>query len=162
MQKPRISLIAALSENHAIGKDGKIPWYIPEDFAHFKQITLGHPIIMGRKTFESIGRVLPKRLNIIITRDQEYQVGGATVVHSLNEALDLAAQHDQEEIFVIGGGQVFKEAIEKADRLYLTIVKVNIDGADAFFPPYDSFRNIIENETHTSSEYTYQFLTLDR
>lgn len=159
---PRISLIVAMSENHAIGKGGKIPWHISEDFVRFKHITLGHPIIMGRKTFESIGRVLPKRLNIIITRDQDYQVEGASVVHSLDEALTLATQHDQEEIFVIGGGQIFEEAIKKADRLYLTIVKVQIADADAFFPLFHEFQTVIQHETHTSEGYTYTYLTLDR
>lgn len=162
MPVTKISLIAALSENHAIGKNGKIPWHISEDFARFKQITLGHPIIMGRKTFESIGRVLPKRLNIIITRDQEYQVEGARVVHTLDEALALASTHDQQEIFVIGGGQIFKEAMVKADRLYLTIVKIHVEDADAFFPPFHEFQKVVQHETHTSDGYTYTYLTLDR
>lgn len=157
---PKISIICAMSENRAIGKDNKLLWHIPEDLKFFREKTLNHPIIMGRKTFESIGKALPKRTNIVITRDAEYQADGVSVVGSLEEALSFAKKEETEEIFIIGGGQIYKEAMEYADTLYLTIIKGNFD-ADTFFPEYSGFREM-SRESHNNGEYEFDFITMQR
>ena len=131
---PRINLIAALSRNQVIGQDQQIPWSIPGEQAYFKKITLGHPIVMGRKTWESIGRPLPARRNIVVTRAQGYAAPGAEVVHSLDAALTHAG--DVPEIFIIGGGELYAQALPRADRLFLTELDADFEG-DAFFPPFD-------------------------
>lgn len=156
-----ISMIAAIaSGNRALGKDNKLIYRIPEDLKRFKQITSGHPIIMGRKTFESIGQPLPNRKNIIITRDQEYFAEGVAVVHSLEEALREAQGDD--EVFIIGGGQIYQEAISLADKLYLTIVEGNPE-ADVFFPDYSEFKKKVwESEEQESNGFKYRFLELER
>lgn len=160
MNKPTVSIVVAIAEqNRAIGKDNQLPWHIPEDLKRFKQITSGHPIIMGRKTFESIGRPLPNRTNIIITRDPSYQVENCVVVNSLEKAITYASTIDQDEIFVIGGGQIFKEALPITDKLYLTVVKGNIEG-DVFFPEYSAFNKIISQTDNESNGYSYTFLEL--
>ena len=105
-KKPQISIIVAIAENRAIGKNNQLLWDIPEDLAHFKEKTLGHPVIMGERTYRSIGRLLPKRANIILTFAKDFKCEGAHIAHSLEEAFDLAGKFDQEEIFVIGGGMV--------------------------------------------------------
>ena len=107
VKHPKISLIAAISENRVIGKDNQLPWHIPSDLRHFKEITSGHPVIMGRKTFESIGRLLPNRTNIIVTREQDYETPGAEICHSTDEAIELASRHDQNKIFLICGRENF-------------------------------------------------------
>lgn len=163
MSTPRISAIFAMSENRVIGKENKIPWYLPADFKHFKTITLGHPIIMGRKTFESIGKPLANRTNIIITRDKNYKADGCTIVNSLEDALMLATSIDQEEVFIIGGAEIYKQAMDNLDCVYLTIVHANIDG-DTFLPELPSGEwKEIEKEVHRRDEknmYDYSFLTL--
>ena len=139
-----ISLIVAMSENRVIGVDNRLPWHIPEDLRRFKQLTLGHPIVMGRKTFESIGHVLPKRTNIVVTRERAYRVEGGAVCHSLEEALAWARQSPGfEETFVIGGAEIFRLALPLAHRLYLTEVSWPFEG-DTFFPEYPSqdFREV--------------------
>jgi dihydrofolate reductase len=161
MSEPKISLIAALSENRVIGKGNKLPWHIAEDLKRFKQLTLHHPVIMGRKTFESIGRLLPDRMNIVISRDPAYRVEGAVVANSLEQAIAIASQQDRTEVFVIGGGQIFKEAITIADRLYLTLVHTSLEG-DAFFPEYTNFTTIVSEQAGESNGYSYTFLTLER
>jgi len=156
----KISMIAAIaSENRALGKNNRLIYHIPEDLKRFKEITLGHPIIMGRKTFESIGQPLPNRTNIIITRDLEYFVEGAVIVHSLEEALRQAQGDD--EIFIIGGGQIYQEAIKTADKLYLTIVEGNPQ-ADTFFPDYSDFKKVTFEEAHELDGLKYKFLGLER
>ncbi len=164
----KISLIAALSENNVIGKDNKLPWNIPEDLKRFKKLTLGHPIIMGRKTFESIGRPLPGRLNIVISRNFSYQDDSVKVMSSLDEAITFAKRQEElmplpheNEIFIIGGGQVFEQAITKADKLYLTIVHVTLDG-DAFFPDYSAFTKKIVEQDGESNGYNYTFVDLEK
>ena len=132
-----ISLIVAAAQNNVIGKSGSIPWRLPDDLKFFRQKTEGHPVIMGRKTFQSIGKALPKRLNIVVTR---HDLPGPPlefdVAHSLKEALEIAKRDEQEEIFVIGGGEIYKEALPLADRIYLTRVHAEIDG-DVKLPPVD-------------------------
>ena len=161
MNKPQISLIAALSENRVIGKDNTLPWHIPEDLKHFKEVTSGHPVIMGRKTFESIGRLLPKRLNIVVSRDPAYKVEGATMANSLDKAIEIATNYDANEVFVIGGGQIFEQSMAFADRLYLTVVHTEIEG-DAFFPEYSDFTKVISRKEGQSENYSYTFLTLEK
>ena len=150
-----------MDEKRGIGKDNSLMWKIPGELARFKQITMGHPIIMGRKTFESIGRVLPGRKNIIITRDGNYKVAGAEVVNSLEEALIQAKSGNTDEIFIIGGGQIFEQALSLTDRLYLTLVKGDFK-ADTFFPDYSDFKKEISRKNSSSGEYKYTFLTFEK
>ncbi|GAB3316425.1 type 3 dihydrofolate reductase [Larkinella ripae] len=131
-----ISLIAAVAENGVIGRDNELVWRLPDDFKYFKQTTSGHPILMGRKTFESLGKPLPNRLNVVITRNAEYQPEGTLVVDSLEKALGEAQKTGIAEAFVIGGAEIYKQAIAAADRLYLTEVKAAFEG-DARFPDFD-------------------------
>jgi dihydrofolate reductase len=132
----KLSLIVAMSENRVIGVNNHLPWNIPEDLKRFKAITLNHPILMGRKTFESIGKILPKRTNIVITRDRTYRVEGGAVCHSLDEALDWAKRSPgSDEIFVIGGSEIFKQALPLAATIYLTEVHWPFEG-DTFFPDF--------------------------
>ena len=158
----KISLIAALSENRAIGKGNQLIWKIPEDLRRFKEITSGHPVIMGRKTYESIGRLLPNRTNIIITRDKEYKVEGAIVVYSLEEAFRQAqGKQNEGEIFIIGGGQIFEQGIKIADKLYLTVIEGQFEG-DTFFPDYSEFKKVIFEQSGKYQELKYKFLELEK
>ncbi len=160
MKKPTISIVVAIAKkNRVIGKDNKLPWNIPSDLKRFKEITTGHPIIMGRKTYESIGRPLPNRTNIIITRDPTYQAAGCTVVNSLKKAIAVATQLDSNEIFIIGGGEIFKHALAHTDKLYLTLVEGEIKG-DVYFPPYDEFNKVIETSTHEENGFRFTFIDL--
>lgn len=171
MNKPRISLIAALSENRVIGINNALPWHIPGDLKRFKELTNGHPIIMGRKTFESLSRKLPNRTNIVITRDgeklkREYAGNPNSpdvIVSSLKDAIDIAkeAEGSENEIFIIGGGQIFEQALPQADRLYLTLVHTTING-DAYFPDYSEFKQVVESEDNKAEELDYTYLTLER
>lgn len=190
-----ISLIVAMSQNRVIGSKNAMPWHIPGELARFKKITSGHPIIMGRKTFESIGRVLPYRLNIIITRDPAYNVEGALVVNSLDVAIRQAKKyyvsssmyqeenneneelsfddaqdkknlnskyqiHDTEnEVFIIGGGEIFKQAMPIADKLYLTLIHKDVEG-DTYFPDYSEFGKELSREDKENDGYKYSFLEL--
>lgn len=156
----KLSLIVAMDEKRGIGKKGEIPWKIPGEQKRFKEITTPHPIIMGRKTFESIGRVLPERANLVITSDPKFSAEGIVVVHSLDEALEKAKELDQEEIFVIGGGQIFAQTIDKADKLYLSIVEGDFN-CDTFFPDYSQFKKIIKKEVVKTEEYKYTYLELE-
>ncbi len=144
-----------------IGKKNAIPWHVPEELKRFKEITTPHPMIMGRKTFESIGKVLPGRPHFIITRDNSYKVEGATICHSLDEAIKKAKELDNEEIFIIGGGEIFKLAMPCIDRLYVTRIKGDF-GADVFFPDYSSFKKIIFRQDIEAHGYRYTFMTLER
>ncbi|MBI4096788.1 MAG: dihydrofolate reductase [Candidatus Levybacteria bacterium] len=175
MGKFIISIVAAIGKNRELGKDNKLLWHIPEDLKRFKQLTSGHPIIMGRKTFESIGHALPNRLNVVITRDERFKPDGVAVVHSLQEGIDVSSEYKEKsildtkyqilntehEIFIIGGGQIFEQAMPLADRLYLTIVDATFD-ADVFFPEYSMFTKVIEKEEHEFEEYKYSFVTLTK
>ena len=156
-----LSMIVATADNNIIGKDNDMPWHLPADLAYFKKVTLGKPIIMGRKTFESIGRPLPGRRNIVISRDENYQAEGIDSVTSVEQALALVDGSDgnqgAEEIMVIGGGAIYAHCLPKADRLYITHIKAAIDG-DTKFPNYDdgSWQKISsdlrfgdENNVHT-------------
>ncbi|WP_375621349.1 MULTISPECIES: dihydrofolate reductase [unclassified Bartonella] len=135
-----ICLIAAVAENGVIGREGVMPWHLSTDLQRFKALTLGKPIVMGRKTWDSIGRPLPGRTNIVITRDCTFCAEGAVVAHSLSQACSLAtnvaSQNDVEEIFIIGGGEIFQQGLHMADKIFLTEVLASIEG-DSFFPVFD-------------------------
>ena len=136
----RLSLIVAAAENGVIGSNNALPWHLPEDLKYFKRTTMGKPIVMGRKTWESIGKPLPGRTNIVVSRNCEYQAEGARVVQNLDEALALAEQvgliDGSEELLVIGGATLYEQALPRADRLYLTRVHADVDG-DTFLPEID-------------------------
>lgn len=159
----KISLIVATSDNLGIGKNNQLLWHLPNDFKFFKKITSGHTVIMGRKTFESIGRPLPNRRNIVITRQKGFAFEGVETASSISEAIDLAA--GDPEIFIIGGAEIYRQTLPQADRIYLTKVSVKLD-ADAFFPPIDPEEwQIAEKENHPADEkhaYPYSFIILDR
>ena len=166
MNKPRISIIVAIDEKRGIGKRNDLLVKIPEDFKRMRELTSGHAIIMGRKTFESIGHVLPNRTNIIITRDIHFTIEGAIVCSSLEEGLEKAkGGPGDDEIFIFGGRQIFQESLEKGlvDRLYLTVVKGDY-GADTFFPEYEQFgfTNSIEKVERKADGYQYTFITLEK
>ena len=155
-----ISLIAALGKNRVIGNENKLIWNIPEDMKHFRQLTSGKSIIMGRKTFESIGKPLPNRTNIIITRDKTYRADGCVVVHSSEEA--LSAAKGSEEIMVIGGAQIYAEFLPRAHRMYLTLIDHDFEG-DAYFPKYNDGKwKIIHKEDHEDDGLNYSFVDLER
>jgi dihydrofolate reductase len=138
-KKPIISLIAAVGKDRELGFKNDLIWKIPEDQEFFRKKTTGHPIIMGQKTFESIGRVLPNRLNIVLTRDENFHSDGIIICHSIDEALEEAMKSEPDEIFIIGGGQIYSQTIGRANRLYLTLVDQNSQ-ADTYFPEYNSFK----------------------
>ena len=157
-----IALVVAMAENRVIGKENKLIWHLPADLKFFKNLTTGHPIIMGRKTFESIGKPLPNRTNIVITRQADFTAEGCLVAHSLTEALMLAQQLDS-DIFVIGGAEIYKQAMFLADTIYLTEVHHTFEG-DTFFPEIDSVLwQETSREEHKADEknpYDYAFVTL--
>ena len=158
-----LSLIAVIGKNRELGKDDKLLWYIPGDLPRFKSLTLNHPIIMGRKTYESLPKKpLSGRTNIVISSNPSFSAPGAIVVASLDVALSEALQSGgAEEIFVIGGGSIYKLALEKADRLYLTVVDATAP-ADTFFPEYSQFSKVISQENHTEGGFRYTYLTLEK
>jgi dihydrofolate reductase len=158
---PRISIFVAVAQNGVIGKNNSLPWYIPEDLKRFKALTIPHPIIMGRKNHESIGRVLPNRPNIIITRDPNFRVQGAIIAHSLEEAIAKAKELDQGEIFITGGGQVYQEAFPLVERLYLTKIHKDIDG-DIFFPDYSKFQKVLSQEDRESGDLKFTYYILEK
>lgn len=157
----KISIIASLSENKAIGKDNKLLWHIPEDLKRFKKITLGHPIIMGKNTHISIGRVLPGRANIVVAKEKSYKSSGCLVFNSFEDAIEKAKAMDAEEIFIIGGGMIYEQGIKIADKLYITLVKGEFE-ADTFFPEYSQFNKVIYRKNRKVNKYDYTFLELER
>src|SRR4051812_17218378 len=155
MEKPVVSMIAALQKkDRAIGKGNNLLWRISDDLKRFKSLTTGHPIIMGRKTFESIGRPLPNRTNIIITRNSDYIQENCIICHSVSEAIEYAQKNNDSEIFIIGGGEIYKEALPHANKLYLTVVDDTQTG-DVFFPDYSEFKKVISEENHSESVPSY-------
>lgn len=161
MTKPLLTLIAAVAANGVIGKDNKLPWRLPEDLKRFKALTMGHPMIMGRKTWESLPGRLPGRPHIVVSRNPDYRADGATVVNSLAAA--IAAAGDTDEVFVIGGGELYAQALAEADRLQLTEIAADFDG-DARFPAVDRRRwREAARETHRSEAgFDYHFVTYAR
>lgn len=158
-----LSMIVAAAENNAIGKDNKLLWHLPDDLKHFKNTTKGHHIIMGRKTFESNGRPLPKRTNIIITKNKDFTADGCLIVHSMDEALEIAKNDN--EPFIIGGETIYRQAMPLAERIYLTRVHTEIEG-DTFFPEIDENEwEEKSREYHEKDEkhpYPFSIITLER
>jgi len=165
----RMSMIVAMAENRVIGKDNAMPWHISSDLKYFKSTTMGKPVVMGRKTFQSIGKALPGRVNIVITRDTSFTADNVITAHSLEMACDVAANMAMtkglDEYMVIGGAQIYELAMPQADRLYLTRIKGEVDG-DAFFPEIDETQWIeYAAESFKAAEkdsHDYSFIVLDR
>ncbi|MEN8146585.1 MAG: type 3 dihydrofolate reductase [Campylobacterota bacterium] len=158
MKRPKISIIVAMAKNRVIGRDNDMPWHLPADLQHFRKMTTGKPIIMGRKTYESIGRPLPKRQNIIVSRNAEYAVEGCDVVGSLEEAVECAG--DVEEVMIIGGGFLYEQTINRADKLCLTFIDLEVEG-DTLFPSYEHLSlTKTESEHHKAdakNPHNYEF-----
>ena len=154
-----ISIIAAITKNNVLGKDNKMPWHLPAELQYFKKVTLGKPVIMGRKTFESIGRPLPGRENIVITRQVDFTPTGVTIKHDLQSAINYVK--DIEEVMIIGGANLYQQAINFADKMYLTVIDFECEG-DVFFPTWDDEQwNIIKKETHKADEQNkHDFVTV--
>lgn len=158
-----INIIAAIDSKRGLGKDNKLIWHISDDLKRFKSLTQNHPIIMGRKTFQSIGKSLPQRTNVVVTSDLNFKAEDAIVVNSIEEAITKAKESDGfEEIYIIGGGQIFAKALENdlVDRLYLTLIEGDFN-ADTFFPDYSKFR-VISKENHNFDNYKFSFVTLEK
>lgn len=159
-----VAIAVATGENLAIGKNNQLLWHMPADLKFFKQTTSGHTVIMGRKTFDSVGKPLPNRRNIVITRDASLKIEGAEVVNSLDEALAIT-QTEEKPVFIVGGAEIYRQALPKTDRLYLTTIHHNFD-ADTFFPDFDrSEWTVISSEPHKADEknkYDYTFEVLER
>ena len=161
MTQPAISMIVARSRNHVIGRDNQMPWKISADLQFFKRVTMGHPVIMGRKTWESIGRPLPGRRNIVVSRNASYQATGGELVGSLDEALNSLSEFPR--VFVIGGEQLFTQAFPKADRLYITEIDIDIEGGDTFFEvPNESDWKEVERTPGSEGDVNFSFITLER
>lgn len=163
MNKPLISAIVAAAENNVIGKDNRLLWHLPNDLKFFKQTTLGHTVIMGRKTYESVGKPLPRRRNIVVTRQRDYTVDGAEITHSIQEALDWCTGED--EVFVVGGAAIYTQALPFTERVYLTRVHTSLAG-DTFFPDLDSEEwRLVSREDHPADDrhaFDYSFLVYER
>jgi len=165
----RVSLIVATANNNVIGHNNELPWHLPQDLKYFKSVTLGKPVIMGRKTFESIGKPLPGRTNIVITRQKNWQVSGVLVASSVAEAVDIAKQFRTEqnnpgdEIMVIGGAEIYRSALPLANRVYLTRIDVDIQG-DAFFPelPGHQWQQVSDVPGESQASLKHHFLTYER
>ena len=160
----KISMIAAMAKNRVIGQDNDMPWHLPADLQHFKAVTMNKPVIMGRKTFESIGRPLPGRRNIVISRNTDYTAVGVDVVTSPEAAISLLCESD--EVMVIGGGNVYQQFLKSADTLYLTFIDLDVAG-DTQFPDYEQSANwqVVEelhNQPDDKNIYGYKFVTLDK
>jgi dihydrofolate reductase len=156
-----ISMIAAVSENRVIGRNNDLPWHLPDDMKYFMQTTKGHCVIMGRKNYESIPekfRPLPNRVNIVVTRQQNFEAPGCFVVHSLNQALEKAESTGPNEVFIIGGSEVYKQGFTLAERLYLTEIKATIDG-DVYFPAFNptEWQEVSRTEHGSDPRHAYVF-----
>ena len=162
-QLPRISIITAMAQNRVIGKENTLPWHLPADLQHFKQITMGKPMIMGRKTWESLPGLLPGRHHIVVTRNPDYDAPGASIAHSLQQAIELAG--DVPEIMIVGGANLYAQALSIAQRLYLTEIDLDVAG-DAWFPELDLDQwQEISREAHQADEknpVNYTFITLEK
>ncbi|MFA6973459.1 MAG: dihydrofolate reductase [Parcubacteria group bacterium] len=156
-----ISIIVAVGKNRAIGRNNQLLWDIKEDMDHFRKITTGHTVIMGDKTFQSIGKPLPNRKNIVVTLDKNYTTEGVEIRYSLEEVL-AEYKNSAEEVFVIGGGIIYKLSLPFADKLYLTVVEDEPHDADTFFPDYSEFKNIVKEEVIDNGKYKFTFLELTK
>lgn len=160
-----IALIVGMGNNRVIGKDNQIPWHLSADLQYFKKTTLGKPVVMGRRTYESIGKPLPGRHNIVITRNQQWAVDGVSVAHSLDDALQLAADEKPSEMMIIGGSHLYTEALPRAQRLYVTHVDIDVAG-DTFFPQWDQHVwHEVSRESHQKDDknpFDYCFCVYER
>lgn len=147
----KISLIVAAAENNVIGKDNDLPWRLPDDMKFFVRTTKGHHILIGRKNLESFGKLLPNRTNVVLTRDKSYRFEGAEIFHDLNEAVDFAKNNGENELMIIGGGEIYKQAMGIADRIYLTRVHTEIEG-DTLFPELGLEWKEVSSEYHPKDE----------
>jgi dihydrofolate reductase len=155
----RIAIIAAMSLNRVIGKNNQIPWHLSDDLKRVKALTTGNAIIMGRKTYESIGKALPNRINIVLTSQVDFQAPGCVVVHSLKEALNACQQKDT---FIFGGSSLYKLTLDIASHMHLTVIQTCIEG-DTFFPPWDPKDwRVIQKTQHSTPEWDYEFVDLER
>ncbi|QNL49120.1 dihydrofolate reductase [Olivibacter sp. SDN3] len=145
-----ISIIVAAARNNAIGKNNQLLWHMPADLKFFRKTTSGHTVVMGRKTFESVGQALPKRRNIVITRQENYQAENIEIAGSLEEALELCEEDD--EVFIVGGAQIYEKALATADKIYLTRINQEFDNADTYFPEIDDEEWLLENVEHHESD----------
>lgn len=165
MMNLRISLVVAVSENGVIGQNGKLPWRLSDDLKLFKQTTLNHYILMGRKTYESIGRPLPQRVNIVISRQADYAAPGIQVVPNLSKAFEQAEAASEKEVFVIGGGEIYRLALPYSHQIYLTRVKVEIEG-DTFFPELDpkiwQEKSRVPYPADEKNQYPFDFIVLEK
>ncbi|NJL74709.1 MAG: dihydrofolate reductase [Saprospiraceae bacterium] len=156
-----VSAIVAVSKNNVIGKEEDIPWYLPADLAFFKRTTLNHHVIMGRSTFQAIGRPLPKRTNIVLTRNPFFIASGVLTAKNISEALAIAVAHEETEVFICGGGKIYEQTMPLWDKLYLTEVGVEVEDGDTFFPPIHlEHWELLTAETHQAdakNEYDYTF-----
>jgi dihydrofolate reductase len=156
-----LSLIVAIAKNRVIGVNNTLPWHLPEDLKRFRALTTGHHIIMGRKTFDSLGRLLPDRTTVIVTRNQDYKVEGAIVVHSLEAA--IAACGDDKEVFLIGGAELYKDGLKLANKLYITEIDAEYEG-DAFFPEFDAtqWKTEVRESHQAKNGLGFSYLTYQR
>jgi dihydrofolate reductase len=161
MNNPKISIICAIAQNRAIGLNNQLLWHIPGDFKHFKEKTSGHVIVMGQKTFESIGKPLPNRTTIVLSNDPACNIEGVIMARTFDEVFQKAREIEKEEVFICGGGSVYAQTIEMVDKLYLTIVKKDFE-ADTFFPEYDDFKKVISSTESQDENFEYTFLELER
>lgn len=160
---PTIAAIVAMAENRVIGVNNQLPWHLPADLRHFKELTTGHAILMGRKTHQSIGRPLPNRLNLIMSRDSSYKADGCITVSTLDEALTEAIKHGHTQLFVIGGAEIYQLLMPQVNQLYLTIVHQNVNG-DALFPVLDQQQweevERVRHEPDEKNAIAYSFVTM--
>jgi len=158
-----ISMIVAMDTNRVIGKDNGLLWHLPDDFQYFKAVTMGKPIVMGRKTFESIGRPLPGRENVVITRDEAFSAEGVTVVNSIDAALEATQQYD--EVMVIGGANLYQQMLPLANKLYVTLVRHAFEG-DVFFPEINADKWVLTDQTEHSADdrhaHSFSFITYQK
>ncbi|OGZ27764.1 MAG: dihydrofolate reductase [Candidatus Nealsonbacteria bacterium RIFOXYB1_FULL_40_15] len=162
--KQTISIIAAIGKNNVLGVKNSLPWHLPADFKHFKEITMRKPVIMGQRTFESIGKALPDRINIILTIDKNLKLEGCITAFSIDDALQKT--ENAKEVMICGGASVYKQFLPMADKMYLTLVDAEIKEADVFFPKFnwDDWNEMerIENKSDEKNKYNYTFVTLER
>ncbi|UCH14495.1 MAG: dihydrofolate reductase [Bacteroidales bacterium] len=160
-----ISHIVAVSENNVIGKSNKLPWHMPADMAYFNRVTKGHYVIMGRNNYESEGKALKDRINIVITRNREFKIDDGIIVYSINEALDIPEKKKEKEVFIVGGGNIYKQSIDITDRIYLTRIHTIIEG-DVFYPELNMLQwkllSEISNKKDNMNPFDYTFYIYER
>lgn len=161
--KVRIILIAAIGKNRELGKGSDLIWKLSGDLKRFKEVTKGHPVIMGKKTFDSIGHPLPKRINIVVTRDKNFRHDGCVVVHSVGRALYTAKNLGEEKIYVIGGGEIYRQTLPYADQLDLTLIESEERDADIFFPEFEhAFKKISESDLQEENDVSYRWAIFEK